>query len=313
MAVHLLNKKMSQEKRIVVIGSSNTDMVIKADHFPIPGETILGGNFFMFPGGKGANQAVAASRLGGNVLFIAKTGNDIFGKQALHQFRKEGIITDFIIEDANQPSGVALITVDVKGENTIVVAQGANGTLSPEDILKAEKELGEADIILMQLEVPLETVSLAARIASRHKKKVILNPAPAQYLPDELLKELFIITPNESEAEILLGTKITDTNSIKAAAEKLYSKGISNVVITLGADGAYIFNSDGGRLIPTTKVKPVDTTAAGDVFNGALAVAIAENQSLDDAVKFANKAAAISVTRMGAQSSAPFRKELLTN
>lgn len=303
---------MRQEKHIVVIGSSNTDMVIKADHFPVPGETILGGNFFMFPGGKGANQAVAASRLGENVLFIAKTGNDIFGKQALHQFRKEGIDTDYIIEDANQPSGVALITVDVKGENTIVVAQGANGTLSPEDILKAEKELGEADIILMQLEVPLATVLLAARIASRHTKKVILNPAPAQQLPDELLKELFIITPNESEAEILSGTKITDTNSIKAAAQKLYSKGVSNVVITLGADGAYLFNSDGGRLIPTTKVKPVDTTAAGDVFNGALAVAISENQSLDDAVKFANKAAALSVTRMGAQSSAPFRKELLT-
>ncbi len=304
---------MSERKNIVVIGSSNTDMVIKADHFPLPGETILGGNFFMFPGGKGANQAVAASRLGGNVLFIAKTGNDIFGKQALHQFRKEGINTDFIIEDANQPSGVALITVDAKGENTIVVAQGANGTLSPHDFLKADKEIAQADIILMQLEVPLETVIHAAKIASKHRKKVILNPAPAQLLPDELLKALFIITPNESEVEILLGIKITDTNSIQGAAKRLYEKGVVNVVITLGSEGAYIYNKDGGRLVSTTKVTPVDTTAAGDVFNGALAVAVSENQSLDEAVKFANRAAAISVTRMGAQSSAPFRKELLNN
>ena len=301
---------MFTSKSILVIGSSNTDMVIKANHFPVPGETILGGEFFMFPGGKGANQAVAAARLKGNVTFIAKIGNDIFGKQALAQFGKEGINTEFIITDANHPSGVALITIDSKGENTIVVAQGANGALTAADVEKAEKEFQQADLLLMQLEIPIETVLHTAKLAVQHKRKLILNPAPARSLPDELLSGLFAITPNESEAEILLGIKITDTNSVQAAAKKLFDKGVSNVVITLGAEGAYIFNTDGGRLIPTTKVKVVDTTAAGDVFNGALAVAISENRSLDEAVEFANRAAAISVTRMGAQASAPYRNEL---
>ena len=299
------------QKSILIIGSSNTDMVIKANHFPVPGETILGGEFFMFPGGKGANQAVAASRLGGNVTFIAKVGSDIFGNQALQQFKKEGISTEFIISDKENPSGVALITVDAKGENTIVVAQGANGSLSPTDIQKVDKEFERADIILIQLEIPIETVEYVVKRTKFFNKKLILNPAPARQLSDELLNGLFIITPNESEAEILLGIKITDTNSVQAAAKKLYDKGVANVVITLGSEGAYIYNADGGRLIAATKVTPVDTTAAGDVFNGALAVAISENKSLDDAVEFANRAAAISVTRMGAQASAPFRNEIV--
>ena len=304
---------IAPQKSILVIGSSNTDMVIKANHFPVPGETILGGEFFMFPGGKGANQAVAASRLDGNVTFIAKVGSDIFGEQALQQFKNEKINTSFIITDKENPSGVALITVDAKGENTIVVAQGANGALLPKDIERADKEIERADIVLMQLEIPMDVVEHVAKCAKQYNKKLILNPAPARQLPDEILNGLFIITPNESEAEILLGVKITDINSVQEAAKKLYNKGIVNVVITLGSEGAYIYNADGGRLIPTTKVTPVDTTAAGDVFNGALAVAISENKSLDEAVTFANRAAAISVTRMGAQSSAPFRKELLNN
>jgi ribokinase len=300
-------------KSILVVGSSNTDMVIKTNHFPAPGETILGGEFFLFPGGKGANQAIAASRLSGNVSFIAKVGNDIFGEQALQQFKKERINTEFIVSDREHPSGVALITVDSKGENTIVVAQGSNGALSAEDVQKAEAEFKRADVVLIQLEIPMETVVHAVRLAKDNGKKVILNPAPAQHLPDSVLKELFVITPNESEAELLLGVKITDSKSVQAAAKKLYRKGVTHVVITLGAEGAYIFNADGGRLIPSTKVSPVDTTAAGDVFNGALAVAIAENKSLDEAVEFANRAAAISVTRMGAQSSAPFREEILNS
>ena len=301
---------MIESKSIIVVGSANTDMVIKADKFPLPGETILGGKFFMFPGGKGANQAVAASRLRGKVIFIAKVGNDIFGKQALHQFSKEGINTDFIVTDHNQPSGVALITIDSKGENTIVVAQGANGTLSSEDVQKAEKEFERANIVLMQLEIPIDTVIHAATLATQYGKKVILNPAPARHLPDDLLNKLFIITPNESETETLLGIKITDMNSIQAAARKLHEKGVTNVVITLGAEGAYIYNAQGGRHITTTKVETIDTTAAGDVFNGALAVAISENKTVDQAVEFANRAAAISVTRMGAQASAPYRNEL---
>jgi len=301
---------MPSQKSILVIGSSNTDMVIKAPHFPTPGETILGGEFFMFPGGKGANQAVAASRLGGNVTFIAKVGNDIFGEHALLKFKEEKINTQFVILDKDNPSGVALITVDAKGENTIVVAPGANGTLSPIDILNADQEFERADIVLMQLEIPIKTVQHAANHANYYHKKIILNPAPARQLPDELLAGLFILTPNESEAEILLGIKISDIKSVEAAAKKLYEKGVVNVVVTLGAEGAYIFNADGGRLIPTTKVTPVDTTAAGDAFSGALAVAISENKTIDEAVAFANQAAAISVTRMGAQSSAPYRKEL---
>jgi ribokinase len=301
---------MSTVKSIIVVGSSNTDMVIQTNKFPVPGETLLGGKFFLFPGGKGANQAVAAARLGGLVTFIAKVGNDIFGEQALQQFKKEGILTDFIISDSLNPSGVALITVDAKGENTIVVAQGANGALTSEDIQKAEKEFENTGFVLMQLEIPLDTVIHTAKLAAHHGKKVILNPAPARQLPDELLKELFLITPNESETETLLGVKITDINSVHAAAKKLHNKGVANVVITLGAEGAFLFNAEGGQHIPTAKVTPVDSTAAGDVFNGAITVALSEGKSLSKAVEFANRAAAISVTRMGAQASAPFRNEL---
>lgn len=296
---------------ILVIGSSNTDMVIKAETFPAPGETILGGQFFMFPGGKGANQAVAASRLGGDVTFIAKIGNDIFGKQALQQFKKEGIHTDFILADAENPSGVALITVDANGENTIVVAQGANGALTAEDLSKASAEFTRVDILLMQLEIPIDTVVHAARLAKQAGKKVILNPAPAAVLPEALFKDLHIITPNRSETETLAGIVIKDAASIDAAAKRLKAKGVEHVIITLGSEGAYLYDDQGGRHIATPTVKAVDTTAAGDVFNGALAVALAEQMSLDDAVAFANRAAAISVTKMGAQASAPYRNELM--
>jgi len=301
---------MPSSKSIIVVGSSNTDMVIQANKFPVPGETLLGGKFFLFPGGKGANQAVAAARLGGLVTFIAKVGTDIFGEQALQQFKKEGIITDFIISDSSNPSGVALITVDAKGENTIVVAQGANGALTSEDIQKANKEFENTSLVLMQLEIPLDAVLHTAKLATQHGKKVILNPAPARQLPDSLLKELFIITPNESETETLLGIEITDMNAVHAAAKQLHDKGVAHVIITLGSEGAYLYNTEGGQHIPTTKVTPVDSTAAGDVFNGALAVAISEGKSLSEAIQFANRAAAISVTRMGAQASAPFRNEL---
>lgn len=301
---------MSTTSSILVVGSSNTDMVIQVDKFPLPGETILGGTFFMFPGGKGANQAVAAARLNGNVTFIAKVGTDIFGKQAVQQFLMAGINTNFIITDPDHPSGVALITLDKKGENTIVVAQGANGALTVQDVEKAEKEFAQADIVLMQLEIPIDTVLQAAALGTRYGKKVILNPAPARQLPDELLRNLFMITPNESETETLLGSKISDRASLEGAARTLYEKGVTNVVITLGAEGAYVYNAEGGRLLAAAKVETVDTTAAGDVFNGALAVAISENKTLDEAVAFANRAAAISVTRRGAQASAPYRHEI---
>jgi ribokinase len=303
---------MASGKNILVVGSSNTDMVIKTQRFPLPGETILGGNFFLFPGGKGANQAVAASRLGGTVTLVARVGNDIFGNKAIEHFKEENIQTRYVIRDSVHPSGTALITVDQHGENTIVVAQGSNAHLSIEDITSAASVFRKTDVLLIQLEIPVETVVAAANLAKSHGKKVILNPAPAASLPLALYEQLFLITPNRSEAEHLTGIKTNSLSSVAAAAEKLKQKGVANVLITMGPEGAYLLSDTKAGLIATRKVNAIDTTAAGDIFNGALAVAIAENSSLEEAVDFANSAAAISVTRMGAQSSAPYRKELRT-
>jgi ribokinase len=296
--------------RIIVIGSTNTDMVIKSKKLPAPGETILGGTFLMNPGGKGANQAVAASRLGGNVTFVTKTGNDMFGDEAGHLFKKEGIDTRFIIKDRVNPSGVALITVDENGENSIVVAPGSNGTLSSDEINDKVFDTNEEDIFLMQLEIPADTVVFVAEKAAGKGNRVILNPAPARHLSDDLLGYLYMITPNETEAELLTGIKVYDLLSAEQAALKLRDKGILNVVITMGASGAYILSGSVSKIIPVIPVKAIDSTAAGDVFNGALAVALSEGKEIEDAVVFACKAAAISVTRMGARASAPYRKEV---
>ena len=295
---------------IVVVGSTNTDMVIKAPHLPQPGETILGGTFFMSAGGKGANQAVAAARLGGSVSLVAKTGYDIFGKQSLELFDKEGIDISGIIRDRYQPSGVALITVDDKGENCIVVAPGANAALSKEDIDLEKEKIETASLLLIQLETPVETVEYVAGIAHSKKIKLVLNPAPAAMLNDELLKKVSIITPNQKEAEMLTGIKVSDEASAKQAALALHKKGIETVIITMGAMGALVYEHNKYTMIDGHKVNVVDTTAAGDVFNGALVVAISEKKTTIDAVKFACKAAAISVTRLGAQASIPYRKEV---
>jgi ribokinase len=295
---------------IVVIGSSNTDMVIHTDHIPKPGETILGGKFFMNPGGKGANQAVAAARLGGDVIFIAKTGNDVFGEQAKHGFQKEGIDTRFIGVDPINPSGVALIIVDKKGENSIVVAPGANGMLTVDDLKKSFSEISRPGFLLMQLEIPLETVQFAADYASRNNIKVILNPAPASTLPDSLFPFIDYITPNEIEAEMLTGVVVNDGASAELAAKVLATKGAKTVIITRGEEGALLLRENKFYHIPVVKVNPVDTTAAGDVFNGAIAVSLCEGDDIQAAVAFACRAAAISVTRLGAQSSAPYRNEL---
>jgi len=294
---------------IAVIGSSNTDMVIKCSHLPAPGETILGGNFFMNAGGKGANQAVAAARLNGDVCFIARVGNDIFGEQAIELFNKENINTDFITVDDASPSGVALITVDDKGENCIAVASGANSKLSVDDIKKSEQVLLQATIILVQLEIPIETIGYVADFAKQHHKKLILNPAPACNLPDKLLNKIAVITPNEKEAFMLTGVEINDIDAAKEAARILSAKKIETVIITLGEAGALLYHQHTFSLIATSKVTAVDTTAAGDVFNGALAVALSEQKNMEDAVRFANIAASISVTRLGAQASAPYRSE----
>jgi ribokinase len=296
--------------KIIVVGSSNTDMVIKTKRIPAPGETVLGGTFFLNAGGKGANQAVAAARLGGTVSLICKTGSDIFGQQAIAGFKKENINTDFIFTDAQKPSGVALIIVDENAENCIVVAPGANASLSIGDIGDIEDFIVQAEIILMQLEIPLETVAHIAEFAAENKIPVILNPAPACELPDELLKNISIITPNENEAEKLTGITVADIRTAEQAARALYNRGVETVIITLGAEGALLLNRDSVIHIPAYKVKPIDTTAAGDVFNGALTMAISEKKSLKEAIDFACKAAAISVTRLGAQASAPFAHEI---
>lgn len=297
-------------KKIIVIGSCNTDMVIKSDRLPIPGETVIGGTFLMNAGGKGANQAVAAARQGGKVVFVSKTGNDVFGKQSIELYKSEGINTDYIFSDPKLPSGVALIMVDAHGENCIAVASGANGSLIPADIEKAKSEVESSDYVLMQLEIPIETVEFAAAMASAKGIPVILNPAPARTLSDKLLKSLFLVTPNETEAEILSGIKVFDWDSARQAADVISAKGVDNVVITMGAMGAFVKEKELYHIVEATKVVAVDTTAAGDSFSGALCVGLSEGKSILDAVKSAAKVAALTVTRMGAQSSIPYRNEL---
>lgn len=295
---------------ILVIGSSNTDMVVKTERFPQAGETILGGEFFMFPGGKGANQAVAAARLGGKVTFVCKVGSDIFGQQAIDGFNKENIDTRYSFVSEGTASGVALITVNAAGENEIVVASGANNELTPKDIDEAQAGFDQADMVLIQLETPIPTVEYAIQKGFEMGKKVILNPAPAQTISAATYPRLYLITPNETEAELLTGIKVTDEASADNAAAALLELGVQNVILTLGAKGAFFKNSTTKTMIAAQKVKAVDTTAAGDVFNGALTVALAEGKGWPAAIDFAAKAAAISVTRMGAQASAPLRDEL---
>ena len=265
-------------RKIVVVGSCNTDMVINMERLPLPGETLLGGKFFMNAGGKGANQAVAAARLGGKVSFVAKVGNDPFGVRAIDQYK--------------------------------AVASGANAHLLPEDIDRAKSVIEEGDILLMQLETPMETIEYAAQMAKRAGKKVILNPAPAQMLPESLLRNLYMLIANETEAEYISGTQITDMDSVARAADIICHKGVENVVITLGSKGAFIKERGAYHQVSALKVKAVDATAAGDTFCGAVCVALSEGRSITEAVEFANRAAAITVTRMGAQSSLPYRREV---
>jgi len=298
------------DSKIVVIGSSNTDMIIQVDRIPVPGETVLGGKFSIAAGGKGANQAVAASRAGGKVTFIAAIGDDVLGDQALEGFRKDDIDISCIKRIRGMASGVALIFVDKNGENSIGVASGANAKLLPQDIEDSADIITSADIVLMQLETPIETIKKAARLAYEAGVKVILNPAPARSLDDELLHLVSIMTPNEIEAELLTGIKVENETGAKRAAEKLLGKGIEFILITLGAQGALLASQNKLELIPGFKVDAIDTTAAGDVFNGALAAGLAENKSIDEAIQFASAAAALSVTKLGAQSSAHHREEI---
>ena len=292
---------------IVVIGSTNTDMVISGSKIPVPGETVSGGTFMMNPGGKGANQAVAVARLSkrrGGCMFIAKVGDDVFGRDTAVRMKKDGIDARLVVDRGNA-SGTALILVDKAGQNCISVALGANGTLSPSDVKRFRREIEGADALLMQLETPIETVAWAAKVAHAKGVPVILNPAPAAKLPKELYSCLDWITPNETEAELLTGVRVTDLASCRKAEAAFRRRGVANVIITLGSKGCYA----AGRIHPCVKVKAVDTVAAGDTFNGAFVVALSEGKGVDEAVAFAQRASAISVTRAGAQPSIPRREE----
>jgi ribokinase len=296
--------------KIVVVGSTNTDLTVTVPHIPAPGETVLGRDFRNSAGGKGANQAVAAARAGGAVVFVTALGADDLGHAAHERLRHERIDVDFIRRVPGVPSGVALIFVDGRGENSIAVAPGANARLGPEDIEPIAGILAPRDIVLLQLEIPIATVEAAVRLAARVGARVILNPAPAQALPASLLSSISFITPNEAEAEQLGGLRVNDEAGLARAADLLHQRGVRNVIVTLGARGVFASADGVAERVPGFAVDAVDTTAAGDVFNGALAAALVDGRPWRNAIRFASAAAAISVTRMGAQASAPARAEI---
>lgn len=295
---------------ILVIGSFNTDLIIKMERIPQAGETVLGGEFARTPGGKGANQAVAAARAGGAVTFIGRIGRDESGEGALAGLAADGINTEHVVRDASNPTGTAFIFVGRQGENCIAVASGANARLSTADVRKARQAFQGAAVVVLQLEVPLKTVTTAVNLAVAAGARVILNPAPAQKLRAGLLKQVHLLTPNETEAKMLTGISVRDEAGAAKAAQSLLARGVRSVIITMGDRGCFVAGDGVAQLVPGYKMKAVDTTAAGDIFNGALAVALADGWSLLDAAQFACAAAAISVTRFGAQTSAPMRKEI---
>jgi ribokinase len=300
----------TDKPKICIVGSSNIDLVVKSQRLPSRGETILGGEFLMVPGGKGANQAVAAAKLGAQVYFIAKLGDDIFGTQSFTNFKKEGVNTKYVTRTNKALSGVASIAVDEVGNNTIVVAPGANHLLMPDDIKRAESAIASCGAVVAQLEIPVKTVEYAARLAKKFEIPFILDPAPAQKLSRELFKMTDVIKPNETEAQILTGIEVTNAKTAEKAARKLLKCGVKTVIITMGAKGCFVVNNETKKFFPAKKVKAVDSTAAGDAFVGGLAFCIASGKTILDAISFAGNVAAISVTKMGAQSSMPSMKEV---
>jgi ribokinase len=293
---------------IVVVGSANTDMIVQVARLPAPGETVLGGRFVTARGGKGANQAVAAARLGAAVTFVARLGRDAFGQECFDAYQAESIATDYIAWDEREPSGVALILVDPAGENVIAVAPGANAALSPADVAAAEGAIRRASCLLLQLEIPLETVAAAVELASRHGVRVLLNPAPAARLPADLLRKVDVLTPNQQEAA-LLASEFSAEPEGEAWQVLSTCSGVRQMVVTLGAEGALIAGQR-PRRVPAFPVQPVDATGAGDAFNGGLAVALAQGQGLEQAVRYACAAGALSATRLGAQPSLPTAAEV---
>ena len=304
---------MKKNKKILVVGSANTDLVISADHFPLPGETMFGHGFMTNHGGKGANQAVASARLGGDTVFIGKVGDDQFGHSTVEMLRAEGIDVSALGVSADAPSGVAIITtLTTTGENSIVLDAGANAQLSAADVQQAESLFSEASIVLMQLETPVEALVEAAALGKKYGAYVVLNPAPApkEPLPQSLLQNVDLLIPNETEASYISGVEVKGEADIPQAMDEIQKLGVKDVIITVGSKGVCA-RLDGKLIqVPAFKVKAVDTTAAGDTFCGALCVALSEGKSLPDAILFGNKAASISVTRRGAQMSMPHLDEV---
>lgn len=296
--------------KLVVLGSVNADHVLQVPSFPRPGETLHGRHYQVIPGGKGANQAVAAARLNADIAFIACVGDDPFGVNIRESFKCDGINIGGVKMQPDCPTGIAMIQVADSGENSICISAEANAKLTAEAVEPELERIRQADYLLMQLETPLDGIELAAQTAKRHGTKVILNPAPAHELPESLLACIDIITPNETEAEVLTGVKVDDDASAKAAADVLHDKGIDTVMITLGAKGVYVSQNGEGHIVPGFRVEATDTTAAGDTFNGAFVTGLMESMPLESAIKFAHAAAAISVTRFGAQTSIPTREEV---
>jgi ribokinase len=299
--VHIMNK-------LVVLGSVNADHVLQVPSFPRPGETLHGSGYAVIPGGKGANQAVAAARLGADVAFIACVGDDSFGVNIREAFKEDGMNVDAVMIEKNTPTGIAMIQVSATGENSICISGEANNHLTPARIKPVSYIISSAEILLMQLETPIATVQAAAETAKLAGTLVVLNPAPAQPLTDKLLKLVDIITPNETEAEQLTGIPVKDMASAQQAAEKLHNKGIKIVMVTLGSEGVWLSQAGNGQQIKGFAVTAVDTTAAGDTFNGALLTRLLEKATMEESIRFAHAAAAITVTGKGAQTSIPYRQ-----
>jgi ribokinase len=298
------------KKGILVIGSANMDMVARTSRFPRPGETILGSSFGLFPGGKGANQAVCCAKLGGEVYFLGKMGNDILGDRLASGMRHDGVRMNGLLVDGRFPTGIAIITVDRRGQNQIIVASGSNMNLTPADITRKRSLFARAGVLLAQLEIPLKTVERALWLAKACGILTILNPAPARKLPTSLLRMVDVLTPNMTELFQIAGLPRSGARDITRAARRLLERGVGNVIVTLGSRGCLLVARHGRRLFPPYRVKPVDTTAAGDALNGALAYALARGEEIENAIPFANAVGALSVTRMGAQSSMPTREEV---
>ena len=296
---------MQTRPKIVVVGSANTDMVVKTERIPGPGETVIGGEFVMAAGGKGANQAVAAARLGAEVTLVGCLGHDVFGDQAIAGYQQEGIDTSYVVRDAEAASGVALIFVDAQGENSIAVASGANARLTPADVEQAQAVIAAADVLLVQLEVPLPAVQRAIQLAHDAGVCVILNPAPAKRIDPDLLAQVDIATPNEHEIRVVVGEQ-----EQQAAIERMLAAGTKTVLVTLGSEGALWASRDGQQNVPAFAVQAIDTTAAGDAFNGGLACALGRGLAMAEAICYASAVAALAVTRLGAQPSLPRGSEV---